>query len=216
VARLKRLVDEGALGRLLQVHAYVPWYRPPEYYSGSRWRGTWALDGGGALMNQGIHTVDLLLWLAGDVRRVQAAAGTALHRIEVEDTAAALLDFASGALGVIAVTTAAYPGYERRIQVTGSEGSAVLLGDRLANVDVRGEVGADGGAAPPPARTASAASPVVADAGPHRAVFEDFLEAMATGRAPRCDGGEARRSLALVHAIYDAARWPAGATRPPA
>ena len=156
-------------------------------------------------MNQGIHTVDLLLWLAGDVARVQAIAKAALHDIEVEDTAAALLEFESGAVGVLAATTAAYPGYARRIQVTGTEGTAVIENDRLVSLDLR--VPGDETVEPSAdVKQASAGSPVVADAGPHRAVFEDFLQAIETGRPPRCDGREARRSVALVRAIYDAAR----------
>lgn len=207
ICRLKALLDAGRLGRPLFVDARVPWYRPPEYYSASRWRGTWALDGGGALMNQGIHTVDLLVWLFGDVVRLQAVTATSLHRIEVEDTALALLEFASGAVGVLAVTTAAYPGYSRHIQVTGTEGSAVLeqdrlAQDRLARVDVL-KPGAV--VAVTEAPSASASSPAVADIGPHRAVFEDFLSAIREKRAPRCDGREARRSVALVRAIYEAA-----------
>ena len=99
------------LGRVLLVDARVKWYRPPEYYAQSRWRGTRALDGGGALMNQGIHTVDLLLWLLGDVRRHARAA--ALHAIEVEDTVASW-SFASGAVGTLQATTAAWPGYSAR------------------------------------------------------------------------------------------------------
>jgi UDP-N-acetyl-2-amino-2-deoxyglucuronate dehydrogenase len=204
IVRLKGLLEAGRLGRLLLVDARVPWYRPPEYYGASRWRGTWALDGGGALMNQGIHTVDLLLWLAGDVTRVQAHTRAALHQIEVEDTAAALLEFESGATGVLVATTAAYPGYARRIQVTGTAGTAVVEGDRLFRLDLKDA--AESAAIVTVSATASAASPVVADTGPHRAVFEDFLEAIQTGRSPRCDGRDARRSVALVRAIYDAAR----------
>ena len=101
----------------------MPWYRPPSYYADSRWRGTWALDGGGALMNQGIHTVDLLLWLGGAVTAVQARTAALFHAIEVEDTAAAVLEFTSGALGTVFATTAAYPGWPRRITVTGTEGT---------------------------------------------------------------------------------------------
>lgn len=94
IAWLKRLIASGGLGSPILVSAQVRWYRPPEYYEDSRWRGTWALDGGGALMNQGIHTVDLLLWLLGDIVSVCARTRTALHEIEVEDTAVACLEFA--------------------------------------------------------------------------------------------------------------------------
>ncbi len=203
--QLKQWLADGVLGRVLLVDARVPWYRPPEYYGESRWRGTWALDGGGALMNQGIHTVDLLLWLFGDVRRVQSVTRTVLHRIEVEDTAAALLEFESGAVGTLTTTTAAYPGYPRRIQVVGSEGTAVVEGDGLVALDRRAGV-PEMEASRTLAVPANAASPAVADTGPHRAVFEDFLHAMASGGAPRCDGPDGRRSVALVRAIYDAAR----------
>src|SRR5439155_1755448 len=109
IRQLKSWLDQGLLGRPIIVDARVKWYRPPEYYSNSRWRGTFALDGGGALINQGIHTVDLLLWLLGNVVRVQARTGTLLHKIEAEDTAAAILEFSSGALGILHATTAAYP-----------------------------------------------------------------------------------------------------------
>jgi UDP-N-acetyl-2-amino-2-deoxyglucuronate dehydrogenase len=205
LVRLKGLLDEGRLGRPLVVDARVPWYRPPEYYLGSKWRGTWSLDGGGALMNQGIHTVDLLLWLMGDVRRVQSRTTTALHGIEVEDTAMALLDFENGAVGSLVATTAAYPGYPRRLQVTGAGGTALIEQDRLVALDLR-QPGGDAVIAPVEACGASASSPVVTDVGPHRAVFEDFFEAIATGRSPRCDGREGRRSVALVQSIYAAGR----------
>jgi UDP-N-acetyl-2-amino-2-deoxyglucuronate dehydrogenase len=115
ICRLKSMVDTGQLGKPFLASGHVKWYRPPEYYSGSRWRGTWELDGGGALMNQGIHTVDLLLWLMGDVERVYARAVTALHQIEVEDTIVATLEFASGAIGTLEAATSAYPGYHRQL-----------------------------------------------------------------------------------------------------
>src|SRR6266478_2612055 len=114
IQKLKQWMDADVLGKPLLVDARVKWYRPPEYYAASKWRGTIALDGGGALINQGIHTVDLLVWLAGDVARVAGArVRTALHTIETEDTALALLEFNSGALGTLLATTAAYPGYPR-------------------------------------------------------------------------------------------------------
>src|SRR5207245_2732420 len=114
---LKQLVAAGALGKPILVSARVKWYRPPEYYARSEWRGTWALDGGGALMNQGIHSIDLLLWLLGDVERVYATARTALHAIEAEDTAVACLEFAGGAIGTFDVATSAFPGFPRRVEL---------------------------------------------------------------------------------------------------
>jgi predicted dehydrogenase len=204
IVRLKQLVESGGLGRVLSVSARVPWYRPPDYYRLSRWRGTAALDGGGALMNQGIHTVDLLLWLLGDVTRVQARTATLLHQIESEDTALALLEFASGATGVLEASTATYPGYPRRVEITGTEGTVVLEHDRLVAADLhtpRPELLGGGGDA-----NASASSPVVSDASGHQRLIEDFLRAIETGSRPACDGHEGRRSVELVEAIYRSAR----------
>lgn len=209
VQRVKALVDQGRLGRPILAAAQVKWYRTPEYYRGSRWRGTSALDGGGALMNQGVHTVDLLLWLFGPVRRVFGRTATMLHAIEVEDTAVAVVEFASGALGTIEAATSAYPGYSRRIELTGSEGTVMLDGDRLSSVDVKtgsGISGVSDGAGGAGGATASASSPIVADASAHQRVFEDFIRAMTTNTAPVCDGGDGRRSVALIEAIYTSSR----------
>jgi len=205
VRRMKALVDAGRLGTPILASASVRWYRPPTYYSSSRWRGTQALDGGGALMNQGVHTVDLLLWLFGPVRRVWAKTAARLHRIEVEDTAVAMLEFVSGALGTLEAATSAYPGYSRRLDLTGSNGTLILDGDDLTAIDLRDA----GDGERPSARassTASAASPVVADASSHTRVFEDFLDAVREGRPPSCDGRDGRRSVALIDAIYESAR----------
>ena len=135
---MKALVDGGRLGRPILATAQVKWYRTPEYYRDSRWRGTQALDGGGALMNQGVHTVDLLLWLFGPCAVCSDAPRRRCTRLRSEDTAVAVLEFANGALGTIEAATSAYPGYSRRIELTGSEGTIVLDGDRLAAVDLTG------------------------------------------------------------------------------
>ena len=206
VRRLKAMLEDGVLGRPVLASARVKWFRPPEYYAGSRWRGTWALDGGGALMNQGVHTVDLLLWLLGDVRRVYAKAVTALHRIEVEDTVVATLEFESGAVGTLEATTAAYPGYPRRVELTGTEGTFVLEGDRLVASDLRTP---HAERVPTPSEASanpSASSPVVSDVRGHRKILEDFVRAIETGGTPLCDGREARRSVALVEAVYESSR----------
>src|ERR1700680_4993237 len=137
IRQLKSWLEQNLLGKVLFVDARVKWYRPPEYYANSRWRGTLALDGGGALINQGVHTIDLLLWVLGDVVRVQARTGTKLHKIEAEDTAVAILEFASGALGVFHATTAAYPGYPRRLEISGTEGTVILEHDRLIAANLR-------------------------------------------------------------------------------
>jgi UDP-N-acetyl-2-amino-2-deoxyglucuronate dehydrogenase len=179
IAGIKKRLDDGDLGDPLFISGRLDWYRPPEYYGQSRWRGRRALDGGGALMNQGIHTVDILLWLFGPVRRVTGRTANRLHAIEVEDTAAALLEFENGAFGTIHATTAAYPGYPRALAVTGTKGSIEH------SEPVRGAL--------------------VADATPHRRIIEDFIDAVKTNRRPACDGAEGRRSVAVIEAIYRSA-----------
>jgi UDP-N-acetyl-2-amino-2-deoxyglucuronate dehydrogenase len=205
IARLKLLIDKGRIGKPILCSGYVKWYRPPEYYANSRWRGTWALDGGGALMNQGVHTVDLLLWLMGDVERVYAKTLTTLHQIEVEDTVVATLEFRNDAVGTIEAGTSIYPGYKRRIEVTGSEGTIVMEHDRIVAADLR---------TPDPTlvsqgesnTNASASSPIVSDCSGHRRLIEDFLRAIETGRPPVCDGREGRHSVELIESIYESSR----------
>jgi UDP-N-acetyl-2-amino-2-deoxyglucuronate dehydrogenase len=211
VVRLQSLLDGGRLGTPILAEASVKWYRPPEYYAGSRWRGTRELDGGGALMNQGIHTVDLLLKLFGPVRRVSARTATLLHSIEVEDTAVATLEFANGAVGTLEATTAAYPGYSRRIVLTGSNGTVQLDGDRLITAGLRGTSG-DEDAPPPAAAAVSASSPVVADATAHQRIVEDFIRAVEKRTPPVCDGKEGRQSVALIEAIYQSSRMAEAVT----
>jgi predicted dehydrogenase len=206
IRQLKTWLDQGLLGKLLFVDAKVKWYRPPEYYANSHWRGTLALDGGGALINQGVHTVDLLLWLLGDVVRVQARTATQLHKIEAEDTAVAILEFAGGALGIFHATTAGYPGYPRRVEISGSEGTVILEHDRIIAANFRNTPAAAESAARDENQSASTA--VVSDFRGHQAVLEDFLQAIQYNRAPACDGLEGRRSIALIEAIYRAAKTP--------
>ncbi len=181
------------------------WFRPAEYYATSRWRGTWALDGGGALLNQAVHTVDLLQWLFGPVTQVAARTATRLHRIQVEDTAGAVLEFESGALGIIEATTSSYPGYARRLDVSGSEGTLILEGDKLVATDLKSAAGQPAAAAkePPPENAASA---IVSDSVPHQRVFEDFIQAIRTGGTPACDAHEGRPSVAIIEAIYRSAK----------
>ena len=205
IVRLKQLIDAGRAGKPILCSGYVKWFRPPEYYANSRWRGTRALDGGGALMNQGVHTIDLLLWLMGDVERVYARTLTALHEIEVEDTSVATLEFSNGAVGTIEVCTSIYPGYQRRVEVSGSEGTIVLEHDRIVRADLR--------TADPTLVTqsesntnASASSPIVSDVSGHRRLIEDFLRAIDDDGRPICDGREGRRSVQLIEAIYESSR----------
>ena len=205
IRKLKDLVDAGKLGKPILISGRVKWFRPPEYYRGSRWRGTWTLDGGGALMNQGVHTVDLLLWLMGDVRRVSARATTALHDIEVEDTVVATLEFASGAIGTLEAATSVYPGYRRRVELTGSEGTITLEQDRIVAADLHTPL-ADRFEQFEATGNSAATSPIVSDVSGHKKIIEDFLRAIETDTQPICDGREGRRSVEVVQAIYESSR----------
>src|SRR5215204_3846474 len=193
--RLKELIDSGGLGKIIMVAGRVKWYRPPEYYSNSRWRGRLSLDGGGALINQGVHTVDLLLWLLGDVKRVYAKAVTALHDIESEDTLVATLEFESGAVGTLEAATSVYPGYDRRIEITGSKGTIIFEHDRIVAADLKTPL--PGGIQVSKDSNRSASSPIVSDVSGHKRIIEDFMNAIATNGTPRCDGREGRRSVVL-------------------
>jgi len=200
--RVKEWVDAGVLGKPILADACVKWFRPEEYYGTSRWRGTKALDGGGALINQAIHTVDLLLWMFGDVARVQAQKKTALHKIEAEDTLTALLEFKNGAMGVLQATTSVYPGYPRRVGLTGDQGTVIIEHDRLVAADLRNPpTDAEGRGDD---KNQSASSAAVSDFRGHQAAMEDFVQAIKRDTSPRCSGVEGRRSLALVEAIYAA------------
>jgi UDP-N-acetyl-2-amino-2-deoxyglucuronate dehydrogenase len=204
IAAMKSMIVSGQLGKPLFAAGHVRWYRPPEYYTTSRWRGTRALDGGGALMNQAIHTVDVLQWLFGPVARVGGRTATLLHSIQTEDTAAAVLEFESGALGIIEATTSSYPGYARRVDVSGSEGTLILEGDKLVATDLRakGTQASTVPAEPPPENAASA---TVSDSVPHQRIFEDFIRAIRENAVPVCDAREARPSVAIIEAIYRSA-----------
>jgi UDP-N-acetyl-2-amino-2-deoxyglucuronate dehydrogenase len=205
ILSVKNAVDAGALGKPILADARVKWYRPPNYYGNSRWRGTWALDGGGALINQAVHTLDLMLWIFGEVKAVQATCKTALHAIETEDTLIAMLEFASGALGVLQAATSVFPGYPRRLELAGSEGTVIIEQDRLLEAELKNP-SADLLKRSAADKNQSSSSPTISDARGHQALLEDFLNAIRTNTKPRCDGQEGRRSLVLVQAIYEACR----------
>ncbi len=221
---VRELLAEKALGRLIAADIRIPWYRTQEYYDSGDWRGTWALDGGGCLMNQGIHTVDLMLWLLGPVREVYARVATAAHeRIEVEDIACATLTFANGALGTLFASTACYPGFLARLALYGTEGSAILEGDELQTLAIRGREtvrGAAGSAHAHQVATGGTRSAVHhAEAGQtaaerpvwkwgdaHRAQFAEFVQAVRENREPLVNGDSGRAAVALIHAVYESAR----------
>jgi UDP-N-acetyl-2-amino-2-deoxyglucuronate dehydrogenase len=192
--------------------ADVNWFRTQEYYDKGGWRGTWKLDGGGALMNQSIHAIDLLQWYMGPVETVCAFASTLGHeRIEVEDTAAAALRFKSGALGMIEGTTAASPGLPRRIEISGTGGTAIQEEDVLKAWSFARPSEDDEQArqrfSPDTVATAGAASdPGAISFEGHRLQLEDMVAAMEEGREPAVTGREARKAVQIILAIYRSAR----------
>jgi predicted dehydrogenase len=205
---LRAAIAAGELGRLTLGSVSVPYLRPQSYYDSAAWRGTWALDGGGALMNQGIHLLDLLVWLMGDVAEVQANAATLTHAIEVEDCVTAALRFTSGALGTVMATTSAAPGFPHRVEVYGDRGGAQIEGEQIVRWEIAGQE-------PRTKKPELNAAPVAAGAGAspggigaagHTRLLADFVAAIRAGREPLVPGEEGRRSLALALAIYESAR----------
>jgi UDP-N-acetyl-2-amino-2-deoxyglucuronate dehydrogenase len=215
-------VSKGEFGRLTSGSAEVRWWRSQSYYDSGGWRGTWELDGGGVLINQAIHSIDLLQWLMGPVVELTAYTELLAHeRIEVEDTAVAILKFADGALGNILATTAAYPGLTARIAVHGDRGSAVIDDDELGYFHVAGEgqegeaYGAGGGenqAEQIMGRYDQVDSGTGAGSDPgslsmaHRDQIQDFVEAVREGREPSINVEEGRKPLAIIQGIYESAR----------
>jgi predicted dehydrogenase len=207
---LKKAVDAGRFGRLTLGETTCKWWRSQAYYDQGGWRGTKALDGGGALMNQAIHNVDLLLWMMGQPTHVCGFTATLAHeRIEVEDTAVACLRFASGAVGVIMATTSVHPGYPKTIAIHGDKGSAVIEQEDILRWDFSPEndedkdirsrfaqkVGASGGASDPSAISHEY----------HRRQLADFVQAIQTGRTPLVDGREGRKAVDVILSIYESA-----------
>ena len=208
---IKHAIDSGRLGNIVLADAYVKWYRSTEYYESSPWKGTWKLDGGGALMNQSIHAIDLLGWFVGKVDSVMAQVGTLTHKsIEVEDTAVAVLRFANGALGVIEGSTAAYPGFYKRIEISGSKGSVIMEEENITCWKFEEEQPEDeeirntysnstqtgGGASDPSA---------IGYHG-HKLQFINFFDSIENNTRPLVDGEEAKKAVALIEAIYESAK----------
>jgi UDP-N-acetyl-2-amino-2-deoxyglucuronate dehydrogenase len=201
---ISKAIAEGRLGKILQADAYVKWYRTPEYYSRPI-KGSWEVEGGGAMINQAIHQVDILLWLIGPVREVFALWQLgAMHQIQSEDVISALLRYQNGAQGVIQASTAFWPGYTERVEIHGTLGTAILAGDKLTAWDVKDY----GGEAPPLAKEvlSGAADPMAIPLTPFERQFRDFGEAIRTGRKPAVSGEEGYRALELVLAAYRSCR----------
>jgi UDP-N-acetyl-2-amino-2-deoxyglucuronate dehydrogenase len=206
---LRQAVADGRFGRITYAAVFVPWWRSDEYYAGS-WRGTLAMDGGGAMMNQSIHMIDMLLDVAGPVRRVSAFTATLAHAIEAEDTAVASLEFANGALGHIYGTTASWPGRFKQFEMTGSRGTVVYVEDSLTiwqfaeprpeDEGIRSRFGQV------PSAGGGVADPAAIGHQNHARNFAAFVEALEADRPFEIDATQARKSVELILAIYRSAR----------
>ena len=210
-AIIKKAINAGRLGKITLADAQIKWYLTQEYYDSAKWRGTWKLDGGGAMMNQGIHAIDLLQWFMGDVTEVFSHTATLAHeRIEVEDTAAVVLKFANGAIGVIEATTSAYPGFLKKIEICGSKGCITLEEESIITWKFAEELPEDdeirrkysnatqsgGGAADPRA---------IGYHG-HKMLFESFANAVREGKPVDIEGAEGRKSVEIIEAAYRSAK----------
>jgi UDP-N-acetyl-2-amino-2-deoxyglucuronate dehydrogenase len=208
---LKKTIGAGRMGKLIYGAGFVPWFRTQEYYDQGGWRGTWKFDGGGALMNQGTHTVDLLLWLMGSpVKRVTAFTALLGHTgLEVEDTAVGALEFANGALGVLFASTALWPGLPARVELGGTGGTIIsetscLKVFQFAQSDPGDEtILKKFGTAPV---TGGASDPKAISAENHMRNFEAFLKALDEKKEPELNGQEARKAVQVVLSVYESAK----------
>jgi predicted dehydrogenase len=200
----KAALDEGKLGTPLLGDAYMKYYRSQDYYGHGGWRGTWKMDGGGALMNQGIHGIDLLLWLMGPVTRVWGQARTMAREIEVEDTAIAAVNYASGAMGVIEGTTSVYPGYNRKLEFHGDKGTITFEEEQITKWDLAGEEDkvfvSDG------ATASGARDPGAISSEGHQRQIQDMVDAIREDRDPLVTGTDGLRAVQLILAIYQSSK----------
>jgi len=216
---IKKAVDAGRFGRLVLGDAYCKWYRSQAYYDDGGWKGTQALDGGGALMNQSIHAIDQLQWFMGPVKSVQAYSDVLGHeRINVEDAAVAALEFACGAMGVIEGTTAIYPGWLKRIEINGTKGSMSMVEADLKAWEFEDEWEEDKAIrhkfASKTDSGGGAADPAAISFKPHQWQFEEFVEALEAGRPSLAADDEGRKAVEIILAIYKSVRTGKKVTLP--
>ncbi len=207
--RLKTAVEKKQFGDLVLGSAYVKWSRTEEYYASAAWRGTLLMDGGGALINQGIHTVDLLQWYMGEVISVQAVKTNIRHKtIEGEDTIVAILSFKNGALGSIECSTAAYPGYARRLEIIGTEGSAVLEDNELTKWDIKNVSNSslEENETAEPSSGGGVADPLSIDYSGHKSQIKEMINFLLHGEEVLINAEEGSKSVRVIHAIYESAQ----------
>ena len=209
VQLVREAMRSGRFGRMVLASAQMRWYRDPAYYSGSSWRGTWAMDGGGALMNQAIHMIDLLIYINGAPEEVFAFAGTLTHSIEVEDNLCATVKYRNGSFGTIEVSTSCAPGFPRRLEFSGSGGSVAFEEERITRWEFARPVPEDEAILQELSGKSDARggrSPMNISSDGHACQISDLADAIMTGRRPFLDGREGRRAIELICGIYESAR----------
>ena len=211
--RIQQAIKEGRMGHLIGVHGHLPWYRLQSYFEGQHgtWKGTWEIDGGGSLMNQGIHTMDLLQWFGGPVEAVMGMFGVFGHEIEAEDQTVALLRFKSGALGTLYTTTCCYPGYDQRITLFGTEGSIIKEEGELISWKLQDDsesqeeeelmrlYGSE-------KNSSGAVDPMAVNFDGHTQIVGDMIESILQDRTPLVSLDGARHAVEIINAVYEAAR----------
>ena len=202
---VKQALDAGKFGKLLVADAYLKYYRSPEYYKSADWRATWELDGGGALMNQGVHGVDMILWLAGEVESVYARTAAQMHRIDVEDTAIAVLKYKSGAMGVIEGATCVQPAQATRFELHGERGSVIFGDDGILQWHMT-EHPEDRPPELAKLTVSAKEDPKNIAASSHYVLVRDFIDAVREQRDPLVTPRSARRAVDLILAIYESSR----------
>ena len=197
---VENVVKKGLLGKLLLGNAHINWYRSEAYYADNPWRGTAKFDGGAALMNQGIHTIDLLLHLMGDVQSVFGNMKTLVHDIECEDVGAGILNFKNGATGTITAGTALFPGYPERLEIYGEKGSILMEGGAIREWNIEGAEEYE--STDSKENSSGAADPKNIGYSNHKIVLEDMIRAIKEDRSPMVDGAEARKAVEVITALY--------------
>lgn len=206
VQALKKAIDEGWFGKVALIDSYTKWYRSHDYYKSGDWRATWELDGGGALMNQSVHYVDLMQWMAGDVDRLFGNCSNVWHDIVVEDTASASIKFKNGTIGSLEGTTAANPGLSQELHVMGEFGTVSIVGSRIKVWEF---VNRDKGEKPAPSSqgaSGGASDPTAINMDLHTRQYRDFLDSINAGSSPLITPVEARKPVEIILAVYESSR----------
>ncbi len=198
---LRKAVQDGVLGKLILGDAYVKWHRTQEYYDKGGWRGTIKGDGGGALINQSIHTIDLLQWIMGPIKTVYGKIGTFMHKIEGEDLGIAIITFKNNAIGIIEGSTSIYPGFPERLEIHGEKGTVILEGGKIKTWDIQ-EMKEKPERLVEARRTGGASDPMAISIEGHMAQYQDMIDAIRKNREPMVNGIEGRKALEIVLAIY--------------